>query len=406
MYAHLQSYLRTNISTSAVRVGPFWVTFDEHDDNVFLNYAIPDDGAVPTAGEIAGLVTEFRARARAPRLEYVSSPEVDAALSAAGFIVDNQMPLLAVSPVQLRPAAPAAGCEVAPAVSDADLWVVAGVLDMVYGGTDATRGTFDRMRSTVDRGGMVVLARYGSAPVGGGAFSPPRDGLSLLWGVGVLAEYRRRGIAAAVGELLTRHAHAAGATPFLEVEGPAERRLYERLGYRQVGVLTTISLPERIPAGHLVLEPVGVQRARNILAGDLSGLTLGERWPHPGTLDGLRMVAECQAGLVPDSQPQAWLVLLDGVVIGECGTSGQANEAGDIEIGYGLAEPYRGRGFGAEMLAALSRWLVAQDGVHRVTVGDVRTDEVPSFVGRRLAVQAIDPARALATGLPSSAGCR
>jgi GNAT superfamily N-acetyltransferase len=149
-----------------------------------------------------------------------------------------------------------------------------------------------------------------------------------------------------------------------------------------------------------------VQRARNILAGDLSGLTLGERWPHQGTLDGLRMVAECQAGLVPDSQPQAWLVLLDGVVIGECGTSVPANEAGDIEIGFGLAEPYRGRGFGTEMLVALSRWLLAQDGVHRVTVGDVRTDEVPSFVGRRLAVQAIDPARALATGLPSSAGCR
>lgn len=104
---------------------------------------------------------------------------------------------------------------------------------------------------------MVVLAWLGGAPAGGGAFSPPRDGLSLLWGVGVLAEYRRRGIAAAVGELLTRRAHAAGMTPFLEVEGPAERRLYERLGYRQVGVLTTISLPERIPAGPLVLEPVG-----------------------------------------------------------------------------------------------------------------------------------------------------
>ena len=99
--AHLQCYLRANISASAVRVGPFWVTFDEHDDNVFLNYAIPDDGTAPTAGEIAGLVAEFRARARVPRLEYVSSPEVDAALSAAGFIVDNQMPLLAVSPVQL-----------------------------------------------------------------------------------------------------------------------------------------------------------------------------------------------------------------------------------------------------------------------------------------------------------------
>ena len=55
-----------------------------------------------------------------------------------------------------------------------------------------------------------------------------------------------------MGELLTRHAHAVGATPFLEVEGPAERRLYERLGYRQIGVLTTTSLPERIPTGRLV----------------------------------------------------------------------------------------------------------------------------------------------------------
>ncbi len=70
MCAHLQSYLRANISASAVRVGPFWVTFDEHDDNVFLNYAIPDDGTAPTAGEIAGLVAEFRARARVPRLVY------------------------------------------------------------------------------------------------------------------------------------------------------------------------------------------------------------------------------------------------------------------------------------------------------------------------------------------------
>ncbi len=179
-----------------------------------------------------------------------------------------------------------------------------------------------------------------------------------------------------MGERLTRHAHNAGVTPFLEVEGPAERRLYERMGYRQVDVLTTISLPARIPAGRLVLEPIGVQRARDILAGDLSGLAVGERWPHPGTLDGLRMVAECQAGLVPESQPQAWLVLLGGVVIGECGTSGPADEAGDIEVDYGLAEPYRGRGFGTELLAALSRWLLAQDGVHRVTAGGGRAADV------------------------------
>lgn len=62
-------------------------------------------------------------------------------------------------------------------------------------------------------------------------------------------------------------------------------------------------------------------------------------------------------------------------MIGECGTSGPANEAGDIEIGYGLAAPYRGRGFGTELLVALSRWLLTQDSVHRVTVGGVRADD-------------------------------
>jgi RimJ/RimL family protein N-acetyltransferase len=69
---------------------------------------------------------------------------------------------------------------------------------------------------------------------------------------------------------------------------------------------------------------------------------------------------------------------MDGVVIGECGTSGPANEAGDVEIGYGLAAPYRGLGFGTEMLVGLSRWLLAQDGVHRVTAGGVRADDIPS----------------------------
>jgi len=61
-----------------------------------------------------------------------------------------------------------------------------------------------------------------------------------------------------------------------------------------------------------------------------------------------------------------WFVTLDDVVIGDCGIHGEPDERGEIELGYGLAEPYRGRGYGTEVAVALSRWLLAQDGVRRV----------------------------------------
>ncbi len=55
-------------------------------DNLFLNYAIPDDGAEPTNDEIGALIAAFANRRRRPRLEYVTpSPGVERALATAGF---------------------------------------------------------------------------------------------------------------------------------------------------------------------------------------------------------------------------------------------------------------------------------------------------------------------------------
>jgi RimJ/RimL family protein N-acetyltransferase len=73
-----------------------------------------------------------------------------------------------------------------------------------------------------------------------------------------------------------------------------------------------------------------------------------------------------------------WFVTLDGVVIGECGTLGLVDDAGDIEIGYGLAAEHRGFGFGNEVARALSEWLLAQPGVRRVVARRVLADNVPS----------------------------
>jgi len=61
-----------------------------------------------------------------------------------------------------------------------------------------------------------------------------------------------------------------------------------------------------------------------------------------------------------------WLVTLDGLVIGDCGTFGPADENGEVEIGYGLAAPYRGRGYGKELVAGLADWLLAQPEIRSV----------------------------------------
>ena len=104
----------------------------------------------------------------------------------------------------------------------------------------------------------------------------------------------------------------------------------------------------------------GRQPAARVLAGDLSGLETAEGWPHEDTLDAIR------TAVGPGPRSLVWLVTLDGVVIGDCGTVGPLRAGGEIEIGYGLAAEHRGRGYGTEVVAALSRWLRSRPGVTRV----------------------------------------
>jgi [ribosomal protein S5]-alanine N-acetyltransferase len=128
---------------------------------------------------------------------------------------------------------------------------------------------------------------------------------------------------------------------------------------------------EPIVTARLVLAPVSRETAEAVLSGNLTGISAGEGWPHADTLDGLRMAVE-------HGDPAGWFVTLEGVVIGDCGTHGQPDEAGDVEIGYGLAAPYRGRGYGTELVVGVSRWLLRQPGVHRVVARRVLIENTPS----------------------------
>ena len=112
------------------------------------------------------------------------------------------------------------------------------------------------------------------------------------------------------------------------------------------------------------LERVGVERARAIVAGDLSGVAAAPGWPHEDTLDGLRMGAE---HATTDDETDFLVVLVQtGQVIGDAGWKGGPDDSGTAEIGYGLSASYRGQGLGTELVRELVRWASAQPGVRRL----------------------------------------
>jgi RimJ/RimL family protein N-acetyltransferase len=119
--------------------------------------------------------------------------------------------------------------------------------------------------------------------------------------------------------------------------------------------------PEAIAAPRLALVPA----PRAVVEGDISAVAHAEGWPHADSLDALRL------------SPAIWLVALNGVVIGECGTAGPLDREGTVEIGYGLAAEYRGLGYGTELVRALSQWLLAHPDVRRV-VAAVEPANTPS----------------------------
>jgi len=130
-----------------------------------------------------------------------------------------------------------------------------------------------------------------------------------------------------------------------------------------------------LPTARLRLVPLTAAMARAILAGDLSGLaaaglTAAEGWPHEDTADGLGMAVKTE-------HPPGWLITTGGAIIGDIGTHGPVDEAGRAEIGYGLAAPSRGQGYGSEAVAAVTAWLLSQPGVRQVRAHTL-TSNAPS----------------------------
>ncbi|MFD4694707.1 GNAT family N-acetyltransferase [Streptomyces sp. NPDC058463] len=248
MDTDVQNYARTLTlrSPDHYRVGPFTVRHNPGWELKYANYAIPDQGAEPTAGDIDDLVAAFRERDRLPRLEYLPSwaPAVEPALLAAGFTVENHAPVLACTPAGLLPPKPVDGLRMAEPVTDAEFTAAAAVQHTGFGGEGGPdEGEIAWLRAAVAGNGVAALALLGDEPAGAGGCSVPVDGISELAGLAVADAFRRRGIGAALSAWLTTTAFERGcSTVWLEPGSPEVERIYAGIGYRRIGEKTNISL--------------------------------------------------------------------------------------------------------------------------------------------------------------------
>jgi RimJ/RimL family protein N-acetyltransferase len=129
------------------------------------------------------------------------------------------------------------------------------------------------------------------------------------------------------------------------------------------------------------LERIGLARAKAIVAGDYSGLVAGPGWPHDDTLDGIQLAAQ----FATTDEETGFLVVLvaTGEVIGDAGWHGGPDAAGAVEIGFGLAAPFRGRGLGTETVRAVRDWARSQPGV-----ATVLAEALESNIASRRALEA------------------
>lgn len=75
-------------------------------------------------------------------------------------------------------------------------------------------------------------------------------------------------------------------------------------------------------------------------------------------------------GLLPSREEWGtnWAICLQtGEAIGGIGFKGAPDTEGTVEIGYGIQEGFRGRGYAAEAVEGIVKWALAQMDVKRIT---------------------------------------
>ncbi|WP_410637403.1 GNAT family N-acetyltransferase [Amycolatopsis sp. lyj-346] len=242
----IQAYVRTTAprGRETERIGPFLATYSPGNSHPMLNYAIPDDGAKPTAAEIDALTAAYRRRDLLPRLEYFTdvAPDLEKLLVDAGYELERRVPLMTCAPAARVDRPAPAGIRLRAPESAEDFRRMRSAQNTAFG-VPAEISDEEVEQLKAGAGVRHLLAEDAGSVVGGGLALEIVDGTTEIAGIAVLEPYRGRGIAAALTAHLTRQVHEAGAhTAFLTPGDLGIGNVYASVGFRPAGECVHLSL--------------------------------------------------------------------------------------------------------------------------------------------------------------------
>ncbi|MEG1255356.1 GNAT family N-acetyltransferase [Clostridium sp.] len=139
-----------------------------------------------------------------------------------------------------------------------------------------------------------------------------------------------------------------------------------------------------IHTDRLMLVPVTLEITKSLLAGNSKeveklGIKTDKKWPRKDTMDILPIINNSlERDKIPSGFEFWMIVKKDNMqVIGDIGFHGKPNEKGEVEVGFGLVEHERAKGFGFESLNAIMDWLSFKESV-KVIKADCLINNKPS----------------------------
>jgi predicted N-acetyltransferase YhbS len=215
----------------AVAAGPFTLYRNRASDHPYLNYAVPNAGAMAWDG-IDALRAAFADHGLRPRLEFVAecAPGLEEALAADGFELQGRYPVMTLPATELREVPAPDGVVIARVPPGGDVRALLRTAAEAFGDGEPTDA------QVAQYAGRGLLARAGGEPAGAAFRSDVAVGVSELGGIGVRERFRRRGIASALTAAAAADAMAAGAELcFLTPGDDGAERVYARAGFARAG---------------------------------------------------------------------------------------------------------------------------------------------------------------------------
>jgi len=93
---------------------------------------------------------------------------------------------------------------------------------------------------------------------------------------------------------------------------------------------------------------------------------------------------ECLQSVIDDSQNYLWhtnwIIILkeENRIIGGACFKGKPDASGNMEIGYGINEKYRNKGYATEAVSRMIKWVLARKNVKTV-IAETEKDNIPSW---------------------------